>query len=79
MAMHRGFRMHGGPHDGEVIDQSASGPPPEALYAITFNDGARYARAGEQVRDEAGAPLELFRFDVYGALTEHARQRFSPE
>ncbi len=79
MAMLGAFRMHGGPHDGEAVDQAASGPPPETLYAITFDDGAVYARAGEQTRDKTGTPFELFRFDADGALTEHARQRFSPE
>jgi hypothetical protein len=77
MAMCRAFQMDGGPHHGACLDPSVSGPHEETLFLISFDDGAAYARAGEQVRDAAGQLRELFRFDADGSLTEHAKRRFT--
>ena len=71
------FRMHGGPQHGACLDPSAEGPHPETLFLITFDDGAAYARSGEQVLDDTGTPREVFRFDADGSLTEQAKRRFT--
>ena len=75
--MFHSFKMDGGPHHGEEIDPSAEGPNPETLFLITFDDGAPYARAGEQARDSEGQLREVFRFDPDGQLTEQAKRRFT--
>jgi hypothetical protein len=47
------------------------------MFLITFDDGAAYARAGEQVRDDTWTRREVFRFDPDGSLTEQAKRRFT--
>ena len=77
MAICHAFQMEGGPHHGERLDPPARGPHPETLFVISFDDGAEYARAGEQVRDETGQLREVFRFDADGSLSDQAKRRFT--
>jgi hypothetical protein len=77
MAMLQAFQLHGGPHDGVQLDPSVEGPHPETLFVISFDDGAAYARAGEQARDSGGELREVFKFDDDGSLTERAKRRFA--
>ena len=51
----------GGPHDGEVHD--SPDPMPETLFAITFQDGSRYARVSERKAENSDDVIGLFRFD----------------
>jgi hypothetical protein len=73
----RSFAFVGGPHHGEHVDDE--GEPPTSLFAISFADGAAYARAGLQRRDDVGTLREVFRFDLDGSLTDRARREFAPE
>jgi hypothetical protein len=76
MAVKQSFHFEGGPHDGERIEPPSA--PPDTLFGISFRDGSDYARAGQQIRDDAGAVREVFRFDCDGSLTEQAKKRFAP-
>jgi hypothetical protein len=73
--MLRAFAFEGGPHDGEHIDDSTGHPT--TLFAISFDDGSSYARAGEQRKDATGGVRDLFRFADDGSLTDVAQQRFA--
>ena len=77
MARLDAFQMDGGPHHGARLYPTVRGPHPETLFVISFDDGAAYARAGEQVRDSAGQVRDVFRFDPDGTLTERAKRRFT--
>jgi hypothetical protein len=71
------FQMDGGPHHGACLDPSVRGPHSETMFLISFDDGAAYARAGEQVRDSAEQLREVFRVDRDGSLAERAKRRFT--
>jgi hypothetical protein len=77
VAIVQAFQMQGGPHHGEHLDPPAASPAPDTLFAITYIDGAAYARAGERVGDAQGHVRDLFCFDSDGGLTEHAKREFT--
>ena len=60
----------GGPHDGEVHD--SPDPMPETLFAITFQDGSRYARVSERKAENSDDVIGLFRFDPTSMLARRA-------
>ncbi len=66
--------LRGGSHHGERHRPSPA--PPDSLFGITTDDGERFARTDERVRDDAGVVWTVFRFDADGAATERARARF---
>lgn len=68
-------QLSGGPHDGERIVHPPAAPLPEGLFAISFDDGAQYARTGERV-DASGDDAVLLRYDPDGSLTRAARAAF---
>ena len=41
--------------------------------AISFDDGAQYARTGEELSEGSGQTAVLFRYDPDGALTREAK------
>ena len=44
--------------------------------AISFDDGAQYARTGEELADGSGQTAGVFRHDPDGALTREAKLAF---
>ena len=44
--------------------------------AISFDDGAHYARTGEELGEGSGETAVVFRYDPDGALTREARLAF---
>jgi hypothetical protein len=56
VAVIEAFELRGGSHDGERHRPSA---PPQTLFGITTDDGERFARTGERVRD-AGVLWTVF-------------------
>ncbi len=60
----------GGPHDGEVHEHPD--PIPDALFAITFQDGSRYARVSERRAENSDDVIGLFRFDPTSVLARDA-------
>ena len=69
-------QLCGGPHDGERIVHPPAAPLPEDLVAISFDDGAQYARTGDELAERTGETVVLFRFDPEGALTRAAKLAF---
>ena len=69
-------KLAGGPHDGERIVHPPAAPLPEDLVAISFDDGAQYARTGDELAESTGETVVLFRFDPDGALTRTAKLAF---
>jgi hypothetical protein len=66
-------QLVGGPHDGERIVRPPSDPLPERLVAVTFTDGAQYARVREEIGIHTGEPPVVLRYDVDGSLTLAAK------
>ncbi len=69
-------QLCGGPHDGERIVHPPAAPIPEDLVAISFVDGAQYARTGEAVEGSSGETIVLLRYDPGGTLTQAAEKSF---
>jgi hypothetical protein len=69
-------QLSGGPHDGERITHPPAAPLHERLFAISFDDGAQYARTGEQVDVTSGETVLLLRYDPDGSLTRAAQVAF---
>ena len=69
-------QLCGGPHDGERIVHPPAAPLPEDLFAISFDDGARYARTGAELGESRSETVVLFRFDPDGSLTRAAKLAF---
>jgi hypothetical protein len=56
-------QLTGGPHDGERIVHPPASPIPDRLEAISFDDGARYARTGQRVDENNGETVVLLCYD----------------
>jgi hypothetical protein len=69
-------KLAGGPHDGERIVHPPAAPLPEQLVAISFDDGAQYARTGEELHEDSGKTVVVLRYDPDGALTRAAELAF---
>ena len=69
-------QLSGGPHDRERIVHPPAAPLPEDLVAISFADGAQYARTGEELAESSGQTVVLLRYDPDGALTRRAKLAF---
>ena len=69
-------QLSGGPHDGERVAHPPAAPLPEDLVAISFDDGAQYARTGEELAEGSGQTGVVFRYDPDGALTREAKLAF---
>lgn len=69
-------QLSGGPHDGERITHPPAAPLHERLFAISFDDGAQYARTGEHVDAASGETVLLLRYDPDGSLTRAAKVTF---
>jgi hypothetical protein len=66
----RRAQFSGGPHDGESLNRAPTdGPYPDRFLAITFDDGSRYAWAG-QSEDDRGEPTMLLRYDPDHSLAK---------
>lgn len=69
-------KLLGGPHDGERIAHPPAAPIPDHLFAISFKDGAQYARTDKQVNTTSGETELLLRYDPDGSLTQAAKVAF---
>lgn len=65
-------QLIGGPHDGERIVHPPAAPIPDRLDAISFADGARYARSGQRVDEDSGETVALLCYDSDGSVTRAA-------
>lgn len=68
--------LAGGPHDGESIIHPPATPLPENLVSISFDDGAVYARIGEEIDAASGQRALLLHHDPDGSLTRSAKATF---
>jgi hypothetical protein len=68
----RTARLSGGPHDGERIVRPASDPLPDALLAITLEDGVQYAWIADR-DEESGETVALLRHDPDGSVLRSAK------
>jgi hypothetical protein len=68
------YELRGGSHHNERHRPAQAAP--DTLFGITTDDGERFARTGERIRDDAGMLWTIFRFDADGRATAQARGRF---
>ena len=69
-------QLCGGPHDGERIVHPPAAPLPDDLVAISFDDGAQYARTGEELAANRGETVVLLHYDPDGTLMRATRLTF---
>jgi hypothetical protein len=74
MAAVDAYELRGGSHNEERSRLSPAAP--NSLFAITTDDGERFARTKERMRDNAGILWTIFRFDADGRATARACERF---
>jgi hypothetical protein len=74
MAAIDAYELRGGSHNEERYRSSPTAP--DTVFGITTDDGERFARTEEGMRDDAGILWTIFQFDVDGRATARARERF---
>jgi hypothetical protein len=68
------YELPGGSHNAECSRLSLAAP--NSLFAITTDDGERFARTKKRVRDHARILWTIFQFDADGRATERRPNAF---